>query len=199
MTVAEPAGHGTVEVMAVNTRPSRLLLAAFAVLAALVLAACETDIADHNRSMARTNELRAGARAAALQTNVHLINTADAWARRLRDEWVRGGCGNRSAVLRHTPNLTAHHQPQHVSKNWRVLGENVGVGSVAGGNRAAAIDSLHRAYVASPTHRANMVNPRFRWTGHAVVYGPTASQLAAGHCRGTPANSVAWSVQAYVG
>lgn len=44
---------------------------------------------------------------------------------------------------------------------WSSLGENVGVG--------ATVDSLHRAFMASPPHRANILYPTFRHVGIGVV------------------------------
>ena len=48
----------------------------------------------------------------------------------------------------------------HRVTRWRVLGENVGVGST--------VKSLHRAFMASPAHRANMLYSGFRHVGVGV-------------------------------
>ena len=45
--------------------------------------------------------------------------------------------------------------------NWRLLGENVGLGATVG--------SLHRAFMASPEHRANVLRRAFRHVGVSVV------------------------------
>ncbi|HVM11080.1 MAG TPA: CAP domain-containing protein [Actinomycetota bacterium] len=51
------------------------------------------------------------------------------------------------------------HDLRHV--NWSILGENVGVGST--------LYSLHRAFMNSSGHRANILNRRFRRVGIGVV------------------------------
>src|SRR5687767_13671256 len=45
--------------------------------------------------------------------------------------------------------------------NWRILGENVGVGST--------VDAIHDAFVASPRHLANLVESRYVDVGLGVV------------------------------
>jgi hypothetical protein len=52
----------------------------------------------------------------------------------------------------------------HGSSRWRVYGENVGVGSVEDP------DGLFEAYMHSPEHRANILNPDYRFVGLAVVF-----------------------------
>ena len=47
--------------------------------------------------------------------------------------------------------------------NWRKLGENVGEG--------ADIASVHTAYLNSPGHRANIMDPAFTQIGTAAVWG----------------------------
>lgn len=173
------------------------VLAAAAVLSA-GLAACETTEADANQAVRLVNASRAEVGVPPVGSNVLLWQSADRWAQQMRDEWVAGGCGNTDPVLRHT-RLAAFHKPARVTKAWKMIGENVGVATVLDGDRAAAIESLHRAYVASPPHYANIVDRRFRWTGQAVVYGPTSAQSAAGACPGVPPGSMAWSVQVFLG
>lgn len=48
-----------------------------------------------------------------------------------------------------------------IAVDWLRLGENVGVGG--------AVEALHSAFLASPTHRANMVHPGFSYLGIGVV------------------------------
>jgi uncharacterized protein YkwD len=45
---------------------------------------------------------------------------------------------------------------------WRIAGENVGVGST--------IENLHRAFMDSPPHRANVLRDPFRYIGVGVVH-----------------------------
>ena len=59
--------------------------------------------------------------------------------------------------LFHTPDSTLAKRVTH----WRVLGENVGVGST--------VKSLHRAFMDSAGHRANALYSPFRHVGVGVV------------------------------
>ena len=58
-----------------------------------------------------------------------------------------------------------HHTPESALRrrvtNWNTLGENVGVGGT--------VDSLHVAFMNSPTHRANVLYSSFRHVGVGVV------------------------------
>ena len=47
--------------------------------------------------------------------------------------------------------------------NWLKLGENVGFGG--------DIDQVHKAYLESPGHRANILDPAFNAMGAAAVWG----------------------------
>lgn len=59
--------------------------------------------------------------------------------------------------LRHNPNLAGQ------VTGWRYVGENVGVGSDVSG--------LHRAFMNSPGHKANIVDNDFTQLGVGVAYG----------------------------
>lgn len=61
--------------------------------------------------------------------------------------------------LSHAPDLAAG-----VTANWAKLGENVGVASTG------QTQQLFDAFVASPSHYANLVDPDFRYIGVAVLY-----------------------------
>ena len=50
--------------------------------------------------------------------------------------------------------------PDGVTANWKRLGENVGMGG--------SVDALHDAFVASPKHYENLVDPGFRFVGLGV-------------------------------
>ncbi len=52
-----------------------------------------------------------------------------------------------------------------VSAPWSVLGENVGV------HTAHDVHALHQAFVASPSHYRNIVDPRYQYIGVGVVIG----------------------------
>lgn len=70
---------------------------------------------------------------------------------------------------RHSATMAAKNKLYHNSYlaswlsnwNWRILGENVGVGSTVYG--------LHRAFMASPGHKANIMDRRFRNVGVGIV------------------------------
>jgi len=48
-----------------------------------------------------------------------------------------------------------------VDPGWSMLGENVGSGPSA--------DAIERAFLNSPGHRANIMNPQFNWAGTGVA------------------------------
>lgn len=51
-----------------------------------------------------------------------------------------------------------------VTANWEVLGENVGVHSIPN------LGELFQAFVKSPAHLSNLLDPRFEYVGTGVVY-----------------------------
>ena len=68
-----------------------------------------------------------------------------------------------SRTMKHNPNM-ARQLIAAGGANWRTLGENVGTGWDA--------DSLFKAYWNSPPHRANLLNPAFRYVGMGWVERP---------------------------
>ena len=58
-----------------------------------------------------------------------------------------------------------HHNPNLVKDvgdmPWKILGENVGVGST--------VNTLHKAFMNSPSHRANILRSAYRLVGIGVV------------------------------
>jgi uncharacterized protein YkwD len=68
----------------------------------------------------------------------------------------------------HTRDMTRRNTLYHTSqaqlrrrvRGWTLLGENVGVGNTVG--------SLHRAFMNSPAHRANILHGSFRYSGVGV-------------------------------
>jgi len=60
-------------------------------------------------------------------------------------------------VLFHTPSAKLRRRVT----NWTTLGENVGFGST--------VTQLHRLFMNSPVHKANIVNGGFRFVGVGVV------------------------------
>ena len=61
---------------------------------------------------------------------------------------------------------------RQVRANWKKLGENVGTGPT--------VDDIFNAFLASPTHRANVVDPRFTKVGVGVV-ADASGQLYTAH------------------
>jgi uncharacterized protein YkwD len=59
-----------------------------------------------------------------------------------------------------------HHNPNLVkdvgNMPWKILGENVGVG--------ATVDTLHKAFMNSPSHRSNILKRPYRLVGIGVVF-----------------------------
>ncbi|MGI9576572.1 MAG: CAP domain-containing protein [Microthrixaceae bacterium] len=119
---------------------------AFVLLAAL-LGACESTQAETNHVRAHVNASRAAAGLAPVSENQQLNLKADLWAQRMRNE-----CRIWHSRL-----------SDGAPSNWRKLGENVGMG----GN----IGQIHTAYMNSPGHRANVLDPSFTQMGTAAVWG----------------------------
>lgn len=73
---------------------------------------------------------------------------------------ARGWASKMSAAdeISHNPRLA-----DAVRADWQKLGENVGVGTT--------VDRLHAAFVASPLHYKNIVDPAFTHVGVGVVLG----------------------------
>lgn len=105
-------------------------------------AAAEADF------VARINALRAAKGLPRLSVHPELTTVARSWA----------GAMAKVDRISHNPNLD-----KVVRADWQKLGENVGVGMTVG--------ELHEAFVASPTHYRNLVEPRYRYIGVGVVVG----------------------------
>ena len=97
--------------------------------------------------VARINELRESKGLAPLQVDSELVGVARRWT----DRMVAAG------GISHNPNLA-----NDVDENWIRLGENVGVG--------ASVDQLMDAFIASPEHYKNLVNPDYGYVGVGVSY-----------------------------
>lgn len=122
----------------------------------LVPAAAWADgSSDEAAIVAQINALRAGESLPGLRVDAGLQAKARSWAQTMADKGTIW-----HSVL-----------SDGVTARWKRLGENVGLG--------CAIDSLYRAFVASPHHYANLVYPDFRWIGVGVVRGPTGTLFVA--------------------
>ncbi len=92
------------------------------------------------------NALRASKGLGALTVNRDLAAVANAWNNKMAQ----------AGTISHNPNLAAQGPA-----GWTKLGENVGVGGTE--------ISLHNAFVNSPGHYANLVDPKFTEIGVAVM------------------------------
>jgi len=131
-------------------RPWRLLAAL--VLAATTVAGAASPAAadsgsDEARFLTLTNQLRASVGAPPLVADAALHTVAATWA------VVMATAG----VISHNPSLGVD-----VTVKWVRLGENVGVGS--------SVDIIQKAFVNSPHHYANIVDPGYTNVGIAVAY-----------------------------
>jgi len=92
------------------------------------------------------NQLRVSKGLVPLAADGHLTDIARAWSAQMAQ----------AGTLSHNPDLAAQ-----VGGDWRKLGENVGVG--------ASVDWLNQAFINSPHHYENLVDPDFRAVGVGVV------------------------------
>ena len=96
--------------------------------------------------VAKLNELRIARGVRPLETRGALFDMARAWSAPMLA--VDG--------ISHNPRLAAH-----TPSNWRKLGENVGMGY--------DVQGLHDAFVNSPAHYQNMIDPAFDAVGVGVL------------------------------
>lgn len=115
----------------------------------LTPAAAQTDPATaESQFVERINALRAEKGLGRLVIHDELVAVGRGWAAEMaaRDQ------------ISHNPDLA-----EAVKADWQKLGENVGVGMT--------VDKLHAAFVASPAHYKNLVDPVFTHIGVGVVLG----------------------------
>ncbi|MDQ1403858.1 MAG: hypothetical protein QOG03_2174 [Actinomycetota bacterium] len=110
-----------------------------------VAASADTG-SDEAAFVAKINQLRASKGLGQLQVDGQLVGIARNWAGRMSS----------AGRISHNPNLASQ-----VTENWIKLGENVGHGT--------DVDSLFRAFVNSPEHYRNLVDPAFNYVGVGVV------------------------------
>ena len=122
------------------------LILAFAVSALYPPAPAQADtVSDEAAFVAKINELRAGKGLAPLEVNANLVAKARAW----------------SAGMAAAGKIWHSTLSEGVTENWKKLGENVGMGG--------SVDGLHRAFVNSPHHNENLVDPAFGHVGIGIV------------------------------
>ncbi len=108
-------------------------------------AAGAADAGSEARFVAGINAERSAQGLTPLTADPQLTDVARGWSAQMAAD-------NR---LSHNPNLSTQ-----VTGNWRKLGENVGVGT--------SVDQIAAAFMASPAHRANILDPAFRLVGLGV-------------------------------
>ncbi|MCP4084131.1 MAG: CAP domain-containing protein [Actinomycetia bacterium] len=97
--------------------------------------------------VSRINGLRSSLGLVPLQVDNELVTASRVWADQMAAD----------DTLAHAPDITAG-----ITAPWIKVGENVGVGG--------DVDSLFDAFVASPLHYANLVDPDFRYVGIGVTF-----------------------------
>lgn len=95
----------------------------------------------------KINQLRTSLGLAPLAIDPELTAQARIWSQTMKD----------AGKIFHTTTLDAG-----ISSDWEKLGENVGVGG--------DVNSLFDAFVASPKHYENLVDPSYRFVGIGVVW-----------------------------
>jgi len=130
-----------------RSRAARILafVLSTALLVPLPAGAVESASAAESRFVSLLNAERTSGGAALLAANTDLVAAARRQAANMRD----------AARLSHTPDLGS------VTTGWKLLGENVGTGPDSG--------TIHRAFMASSGHRANILDPRYTHVGVGVV------------------------------
>ena len=95
--------------------------------------------------VAKINTLRAGKGLPTLEVHPNLVAKARAWAE---------GMAAAGRIWHSTLS-------DGITADWKKLGENVGMGG--------SVDGLHDAFVASPHHYENLVDPSFGYVGIGIV------------------------------
>ncbi|MEA3077930.1 MAG: hypothetical protein QOF60_2838 [Actinomycetota bacterium] len=98
--------------------------------------------------VAHINDLRSAKGLQPLVVSAELTAIARRWAASMA----------KADQISHNPNYS-----KSVRSDWEKLGENVGVGMT--------VEKLHAAFVASPGHYRNLVDPAYTYIGVGVVVG----------------------------
>ncbi len=109
------------------------------------------------------NDLRATEGVGPLQVDTQLTQASLSWATEMKN----------SGTLKHSQNIAAG-----LTHDWTVLGENVGVHGVQG---SQGVQDLFDAFVASPVHYQNLVDPRFQYIGIGIVYDNSDGKIWTAH------------------
>jgi hypothetical protein len=123
-------------------------MVAVATLGVLATPAHASTYDDEARFLALTNQVRADHGIAGLSIDSQLTGIARRWSANMAA----------AGTISHNPNLASQ-----VTEYWIKLGENVGMGG--------SVDAIQQAFVNSPHHYENIVDPAFHHVGIGVVYG----------------------------
>ncbi|MGH8912737.1 MAG: S-layer homology domain-containing protein [Acidimicrobiia bacterium] len=137
-----------------HRRGPTLAVAVVSILAFGALSAAADSIADEERFVDLINAERRAAGSGPLVVVPALVDGARGQAERMAEE----------GRIFHNQNLG------DITDGWYLLGENVG----KGGN----IDSLHDAFMNSPSHRDNLLNPVYDAVGVGVVWAEGVPYVA---------------------
>jgi hypothetical protein len=123
-----------------------MALLAPALSAVLATSAYADPGSEEARFVALTNQLRVNHGLNPLATSGTLVAVARRWSSNMAA----------AGAISHNMNL-----PNEVSLQWQKLGENVGTGST--------VDSIQNAFINSPHHYENLVDPVYNYVGIGVV------------------------------
>lgn len=136
--------------------------AALLVLGVGVISPAQADtVSDEAVFVKEINKARTDAGLKPLAVHNALINAGRSWAEKMKAASLAAGAvdenGFPKCLISHNPNLR-----NAVDAPWLKLGENVGCGDVTP-------ELLHQAFMESPKHRANILDPDFDSIGIGIV------------------------------
>ena len=120
--------------------------AALPILAAAPARAATDPRSAESAFVSKINSLRASKGLSQLRVDSELTSIGRRWASKMAAD----------GDISHNPGFSSW-----VTADWVKLGENVGMGG--------DVDSIFRAFVASPSHYKNLVDPAFQFVGVGVV------------------------------
>lgn len=124
-------------------------------------------VSDEASFVTKINDLRAGLNLPALQVNANLVAKARGWA---------AGMAAAGKIWHSTLS-------DGITADWEKLGENVGMGG--------SVDGLHNAFVASPHHYENLVDPDFGYVGIGIAMNGDTMYVAEEFMQLMPPKAVA--------
>ncbi|HEY0399467.1 MAG TPA: CAP domain-containing protein, partial [Acidimicrobiia bacterium] len=110
-------------------------------------------VSDEASFVAKINDLRISKGLPALEVNANLVAKARGWA---------AGMAAAGRIWHSTLS-------DGITADWQKLGENVGMGG--------SVEGLHAAFVASPHHYENLVDPDFGYVGIGIVTSSTGTMF----------------------